>query len=36
MVITTNVPQLLSLCILCFGLGVIIGMFMGTRIKSRK
>lgn len=30
--IIANVPQLLSLCILCIGLGVLIGMFIGTKI----
>ena len=32
MSITANVPQLLSLCILCIGLGVLIGMFIGCKI----
>ena len=36
MIITANVPQLLSLCIVCIGLGVLIGMFIGIHERKRK
>ena len=36
MIITANVPQLLSLCIACIGLGVLIGLFIGIQERSDK
>ena len=34
MIITANVPQLLSLCIACIGLGVLIGFAIGIHEKE--
>lgn len=31
MIITTNVLQIFSLCILCIGLGILIGMLIGRK-----
>ena len=36
MIITANIPQLLSLCIACIGLGVLIGFAIGIHERSDK